>query len=123
MSLDNPLAGVEVGSSTVGDVGGDGTLDLVITGFSSGNDETSTLYENRSSQNYQVASVTQPVSGDGTTAFGDTGVEIQFAATRLRGRDRPALFQRPHRSARRSGGKRKLLSLRDCRWRGPDRWR
>ena len=48
MSLDNPLAGVEVGSSTVGDVGGDGNPDLVITGFSSGNDETSTLYENRS---------------------------------------------------------------------------
>ena len=48
MSLDNPLAGVEVGSSTVGDVGGDGNLDLVITGGDPDGDPTSMLYENRS---------------------------------------------------------------------------
>ena len=68
MSLDNPLAGVEVGSSTVGDVDGDGNPDLVITAGWRDSGRTSTLYENRSSQNYQVASVPQPVSGDGTTA-------------------------------------------------------
>jgi hypothetical protein len=74
------LTGVRDGSSTLGDVDGDGTLDLVITGREGYNDRMTTLYENLSSQNYQVASVTQPVSGDGTTAFGDPGVEIRFAA-------------------------------------------
>ena len=78
---DAGLTGVSSGSSTVGDVDGDGTLDLVITGTDQNDDPTSTLYENLSSQDYQVASVTQPVSGDGTTAFGDTGAEIQFAGT------------------------------------------
>ncbi|PSQ68884.1 MAG: hypothetical protein BRD26_07370, partial [Bacteroidetes bacterium QH_1_64_81] len=75
------LTGVWLSSSTLGDVDGDGNLDLVTTGLDQNGDPTSTLYENLSSQNYQVASVTRTVSGDGTTTFGDTGAEIRFAAS------------------------------------------
>jgi hypothetical protein len=43
------LTGVYRSSSTLGDVDGDGTLDLVITGRDQNRDPTTTLYENLSS--------------------------------------------------------------------------
>jgi predicted nucleotidyltransferase len=75
------LEGVTSGSSSFGDIDNDGLPDLIVSGEDLDRRPTVTLYENLSPGDFQVATATQAVTGDGPVSFGATGVSVEFVGT------------------------------------------
>lgn len=77
---DAGLTVVSRGSSALGDVDGDGHLDVLVSGGKERETNT-TLYENLSDGDFRMASSSVTVDGDGTVDFGDTGASVTFSGT------------------------------------------